>query len=307
LRTIQEHSLSLDSSLIEQGMNSSGAVLLRNALAASLSLSVPITVVFEHPAPNLLAEHLLTLLDDPSQHTSKLLQQVQQDIKQINSEIDLSSTSTPPLPSPDSVRMILFTGATGFVGCHILEELLRRTHATVHCVVRASDDRTAHERVMTKLRSQLCWTQEAESRVVAHAGNLSLPNLGISQLSFFDNVDAIYHVGAVVNWVLPYSQMRENVTGGAEIIKMIVRSGRKIPLHLISTISAVYVDVVMKGGQMVEGFGGYPISKWAGEQVAVHARSQGLPVTIFRYFFSFFSFVCCQHSIGNTLVPDYLL
>lgn len=285
LRTIQEHTISLDSSLINQGMNSPGAVLLRNALTASLSLSIPITIVFEHPVPDLLAEHLLTLLADPSQHASKLLTQVQQDIIQISSEIDLSKTSTPSLPTPESVRTILFTGATGFVGCHLIAELLRTTHARIHCVVRASDDNTAHERVMSKLRSQLCWMQEAETRIIAHAGNLSALNLGISQgsLSFFESVDVIYHVGAVVNWILPYSQMRENITGGAEIIKMIAHSGRKIPFHLISTISAVYVDVVVKGGQMVEGFGGYPLSKWAGEQVAIHARAQGLPVTIFRY------------------------
>ena len=286
LKEVKEHNISLASSLIEQGMNSSGSVLLRNALATSLSLPLPITVVFEYAAPESLADHLLSLLqDDPSQQTKKLLEQVQEDIRKVCSEIDLHAAASLPLPTRENSRKILFTGATGYVGCHLVSELLRTTHATIHCVVRAQDDKTAHERVLAKLRSQLCWTQDAETRIVGHAGNLSAPNLGLSvqALGFFESVDAVYHVGAVVNWVLPYSQMRENVTGGAEIIKMIAKSGRKIPFHLISTISAFSVDVVMKGGEMMEGFGGYPLSKWAGEQVAVYARTQGLPVTIYRY------------------------
>jgi hypothetical protein len=262
LKSVTESTIDLHTSIIEQGVNSSGAVLLRSALSSSLSIALPITLVFEHPAPELLADHLLTLLSEhPKKHFEELFAQAQQDIKQISSEIDLGKASSHSLPTPDCLRAILFTGATGFVGCHMLAELLRITHATIHCVVRASDDHVAHERVMTKLKSQLCWTQDAETRVVAHAGNLSAPNLGIMQqdLAFFEKVDAVYHVGAVVNFVLPYSQMRENVTGVAEIIKMIAQNERKIPFHLVSTLAATSVDVVIKGGKMMEGMGGYPL------------------------------------------------
>eukprot|EP00026_Physarum_polycephalum_P001271 Phypoly_transcript_01272.p1 GENE.Phypoly_transcript_01272~~Phypoly_transcript_01272.p1 ORF type:complete len:964 (-),score=156.58 Phypoly_transcript_01272:440-3331(-) len=305
LKSASDSKINLRSSILDQGINSSGAVLLRSALSSSLSLSLPITLVFEHPAPESLAEHVLLLMrEDPTQISPKILAQAKHDIQKIASEMDLSKLSSHPLPTRDNARAILLTGATGFVGCHMLAELLRVTRAEIHCVVRASDDRAAHERVMAKLKAQLCWTQDAETRVVAHAGNLSAPNLGTAQESyaFFQRVDAIYHVGAVVNWVLPYSQMRENVTSGAEMIKMIARNGRKIPFHVISTIGATFIDVTMRGGKMMEGMGGYLLSKWAGDQVALHARSQGLPVTIFRL-----PFVSPDSSTGAANLEDELV
>eukprot|EP00026_Physarum_polycephalum_P001758 Phypoly_transcript_01760.p1 GENE.Phypoly_transcript_01760~~Phypoly_transcript_01760.p1 ORF type:complete len:1028 (+),score=179.03 Phypoly_transcript_01760:70-3153(+) len=282
---------SLTTSLTEQGMNSSGAILLRNSLAASLALTLPVTVVYEHPIPELLAEHLCSLLDPSSAQSTDLLSEVEQEVKTIASELQLDKLPLAPLPTLDSIKSIFLTGATGFVGCHMVSALLRTTHATLHCVVRAQDDNTARARVMETLRTQLCWTQEVEKRVVVYAGDLSKPLLGIAETklaSFIPTIEAVYHVGAKVNWVLPYASMRENVTGGAEILKLLAKYGRKVPFHLISTIGANFVDMmiaqraagVKSEGQ--KGFGGYALSKWAGEQVLVHARAQGLPSTIFR-------------------------
>lgn len=243
--------IDLNNSLIEQGIKSSGAVLLRNALSTSLSLSLSVSTVFEHPVPNLLADHLLSLLENPQAHNNEEIPQIQQEIAQLISEMNFPDISDLPAlyPTRDGVRHILVTGATGFVGSHLLVELLRTTRATIHCVVRAPDDRTAHARVMDKLREMLCWTPHAESRVVAHAGDLVAPNLGIpvENRAFFEKLELVYHLAAVVNWVLPYSQMRENFTGVAELIKMIGKSGKKILLHFISTASAVNVDFIQKG------------------------------------------------------------
>ena len=42
---------------------------------------------------------------------------------------------------------VFLTGATGFVGAHLLDQLLRQTRARVVCLVRARDEAQAMERI----------------------------------------------------------------------------------------------------------------------------------------------------------------
>lgn len=273
-----DHSLNLNS----QGVNSSGAVAIRNALIDSLSIPLPITLVFEHNTLEALSEHIVSILKGSS--STDLLEQVQSDVDNFKAEIDLSNTNPCSFPSPIAIKSILLTGATGFVGSHLLAQLIISTQATIHCIIRAKDAIQAKERVIGKMKDQQCWTPEAEVRVVAHVGDLLLPNIGLSpsSLSILASIDFVYHAGAVVNWVLPYSQMKENVKGGIEIVRMLSERGRRVPFHFISSIGSFAVDMAKKEGKDVIGLGGYPLSKWAAEQVLGYTRSKGLPVTIFR-------------------------
>lgn len=94
---------------------------------------------------------------------------------------------------------------------------------------------------------QLCWNEKYKERIVPHVGDLSLPSLGISSqnmhkfLQILASVECVLHVGALVNWILPYSQLREtNVFGTSEILKLISATNQKIPFHFISTIGVTY-------------------------------------------------------------------
>jgi hypothetical protein len=50
-------------------------------------------------------------------------------------------------PHPRSPRTVLLTGATGFLGAHLLADLCEHTAATIHCVVRARDEPEARQRL----------------------------------------------------------------------------------------------------------------------------------------------------------------
>src|ERR1022692_2575501 len=48
-----------------------------------------------------------------------------------------------PASCPGALKAVLLTGATGFLGAHLLNELYRRTPATIYCLVRSQDSQDA--------------------------------------------------------------------------------------------------------------------------------------------------------------------
>ena len=86
-------------------------------------------------------------------------------------------------------RTILLTGATGFLGSALLEELLDTSDATVLCLVRPAS--------APLKRSQT-------DRIRTIAGDLSHPLLGLSESRYHElagEVDAVCHAAAAVNWI----------------------------------------------------------------------------------------------------------
>ncbi len=194
------------------------------------------------------------------------------------------------------ISQIFLTGATGFLGSHLVAELLARTGARIHCLVRASDDASAFERLRQSLVDREIWREEHAGRLLAIAGDLAEPRFGLSEEAFralAQRVDLVYHCGAWVNFNYPYKLLKPaNVLGTVEALRL-AALGRAKPLHFISSIAAtpegdygfrehpvVYED---EDSDSVEGlFGGYGETKWVCERLIRIARSRGLPVTIYR-------------------------
>jgi hypothetical protein len=66
----------------QSGLDSLGAVELRDAIASKLSLNLPATVVFNYPTPAALAAHVGALLEQ--RHTTVTVQQQQQHPAQLD-------------------------------------------------------------------------------------------------------------------------------------------------------------------------------------------------------------------------------
>ena len=128
--------------------------------------------------------------------------------------------------------------ATSHERSNVLVELLQRTAATVHCLVRVGNDFKKSSRISdevqyarARLRQnlerynlfKLCDPMRIYPVVV---GDLAQPNLGMSASAFQslgERVDAIYHCGAYVHSLYPYSKLRNaNVCGTIEILRLAV-------------------------------------------------------------------------------------
>ncbi|SFR29124.1 amino acid adenylation domain-containing protein/thioester reductase domain-containing protein [Lentzea waywayandensis] len=187
-------------------------------------------------------------------------------------------------------RHILFTGATGYLGAFLLAELLVAGDATVHCLVRAEDETAARKRLEDCLRDYQIWEESFRDRIVVVPGSLDQPGLGISPESYerlARQVDVIYHCGAQVNFVFPYSALRRvNVLGTKEILRLACRTRSKA-VHHMSTLDVllhgterdVREDTVIAPSEVV---GGYDQSKWVAEQLVAAAGARGLPVVRYR-------------------------
>src|SRR5262249_26737337 len=153
-----------------------------------------------------------------------------------------------PGPGLEPPEIVLLTGATGFVGAFLCAALLSTTRATVLCLVRAGNAAEGMERVRAALDSYgLSGLGLERLRVVT--GDLAQPLLGLADAEFAglaEQVDAIYHCGAWVNFVRPYRALKAtNVSGTEEILRLATRHKLK-PVHYISTL-AVLAGAVLRG------------------------------------------------------------
>jgi amino acid adenylation domain-containing protein/thioester reductase-like protein len=210
-------------------------------------------------------------------------------------DVRIRRDGAPSRPRPDwrSPREILLTGATGFLGAHLLRELLAATDARVRCLVRARDEAEALDR-LAQAAARYELPEPTGGRVVPLPGDLAQPGLGLTDAQFRAlgrDVDIIYHAGALVNFIYPYQELRAaNVAGTREVIRL-AGEYRGIPVHFVST-TAVLAGLGVEGVHEVTedtplGYPeqlrmGYVETKYVAEELLRNASRAGLPVAIYR-------------------------
>jgi fatty acid CoA ligase FadD9 len=235
--------------------------------------------------------------------------------------------NAPSLAAPSAqVRTVLLTGATGFLGRYLALEWLERmdlVDGKVICLVRAKSDEEARTRLDKIFDSGdpklLAHYQElAADHLEVIAGDKGEADLGLDAQTWrrlADTVDLIVDPAALVNHVLPYSQLfGPNALGTAELIRLALTTKQK-PYVYTSTIavggqiepSRFTEDADIRISSATRNTGdsyanGYANSKWAGEVLLREAHDLcGLPVAVFR----------CDMILADTTyagqlnVPDY--
>ncbi|MFI7413891.1 thioester reductase domain-containing protein [Streptomyces sp. NPDC049627] len=216
-----------------------------------------------------------------------------QDLTQILADLALADrlpfTAAPdPLPP----RRVLLTGATGFLGSHMLLDLLRHSDAHVHCLVRAADEGAAVARLGEALKSySMPWSSEVRRRITVLPGDIREPRLGLSDdvwHTLAQELDSVVSVAAAVDFLRGYQSLRAGNVLGALTLAELAATGRPKPLHHISSI-AVFNEVGIASmgeddplAHIDRLVAGYDQTKWAAEVALRRARDHGLIVTALR-------------------------
>lgn len=196
-------------------------------------------------------------------------------------------------------RYIFLTGATGFVGSHLLQDLLHSTDAHIYCLVRSQS--AVHGWIKlhdTLAHNCIFLSDEHLARVHVLAGDLAEPWFGLprdtwQRISY--HTDIVYHCAGAVNLAQPYSCMkRDNVLGLREMIRFAANVRTK-PLVLLSALSVYSWDYLHTGKRVMReddsiddnlpaviSDSGFVRSKWVMEKMADLAAAQGLPLMTFR-------------------------
>ncbi|MBD2781750.1 thioester reductase domain-containing protein [Xenorhabdus szentirmaii] len=191
---------------------------------------------------------------------------------------------------PDTV---LLTGATGYLGLHLLEELLKQTSARIICLCRASDAEHARDRIKAGFDNYQIDVGNGLARVDFVIGDLGQPRFGLLPEVWellAENVDVIYHNGALVNFIYPYSALKSINVDGTRTALELASTARLKHFHYVSSVNALfatesprpYMEDDRAMSESVRDPSGYSGSKWVSEGIINIARKRGMPVSIYR-------------------------
>ena len=176
-------------------------------------------------------------------------------------------------------RMLLLTGATGFVGMEVLARFLDRTDQPVLALVRARDDEAAAERLRGVAATLYGDPDAHRERLIPLRGDLEQETPALP-----GDVSSVFHCAASVSFTLGLAESRAiNVEGTRRMLELASRLPR---LERFSYMSTAYVAGTHAGVfgeddlEVGQGFrNAYERSKFEAERLV---RSSRLPTQVLR-------------------------
>lgn len=191
-------------------------------------------------------------------------------------------------------KVVLITGATGFLGTQIIQRLLKDTNYKIVTLVRGKDKETAINRV-----SRAWWEfhelinvikKEDTDRILVLNGDITKKQLGLNKADYENlvlDLTHIIHTAADLRLNAPLDELRKNnVEGTSNVIELAHKVHDDHGLTRFSHVSTAYVAGGRKGlireDSLSDGSGflsNYEKSKFESE---LQVKNSGLPVSIFR-------------------------
>jgi amino acid adenylation domain-containing protein/thioester reductase-like protein len=274
-RLLQLHHIGRDDNFFRLGGNSILAVRMQAEARQTLGIEFAMSAFYRSPT-------IATLVAGQQENMIQLA------IADAATPLSIDNPA-PPCSVPLPVRTMLLTGATGFLGIYLLDELVRQVDKVI-CLQRC--DRAAAGEEALRRKAREAGLAIDFSRVEVISSDLASPGLGLDSVQWHrlaEEVDAILHCGAFVHHLHGYAEMKQANVGGTENLLRLALTQRQKPLCFISTMS---VPAMQEGATSIEERvknahpqmdNGYLLTKWVGEQrVAECARRFGLPAIVAR-------------------------
>ncbi|MBR6094197.1 MAG: AMP-binding protein [Lachnospiraceae bacterium] len=246
-----------------------------SALEFATIIGVPAQDIYEFPTVELLEENLLNGSSKTESESAKV------DVNALlNHNRDIIVDSQP--------QCVLLTGATGFLGAHILRELLNKNLKVV-CLVRNVD------KLRPTLKSYFPKDYEKFSYKVVK-GDIELEKFGLTNEEYeilCNKVDMVFHVAANVHHAGHYEDFeRSNVIGTQHVIDFCMDANAILQHTSTASINGAGTVVQSNPNAKFDEFtldigqqytqNVYIHSKYKSEERVLIARENGLKANIFR-------------------------
>eukprot|EP01133_Synstelium_polycarpum_P014262 gene14262-16835_t len=274
--------------LLALGLNSIGSIRLVQ-VCRSLGIDLTPKVIHQHKT----IANIAKAIRQPS-HTSELSDQTATVayLTDRANKLMVSKTHSSAMPrdTPTS-PCILITGATGFLGSHILYELAKSpAFSETRIILLQRDPATSMRSIYTQLSYHADpIVHTLSDRIQVVKGDVSLPNLGLDSANLtmlLNSVTMVIHSAARVDMSASLEDLeRDNVMGLLHILDFIQPT---VHLHYLSTMS------VLLSRQDDDIYGSYAQSKWMCEYILQQHRH--ISLTIHRP-----AMICRHSSLGGTI------
>ncbi|MFP3918203.1 amino acid adenylation domain-containing protein [Lysinibacillus telephonicus] len=207
-----------------------------------------------------------------------------------------SALSINPKVKPLPMNKVLLTGATGFLGSHVLYELLVKTNAHIYCLIRQNSNMSLDKKLKDSMQF---YFGEAiipllEKRVTVIQGDLSKQSLNLSSediSTLSEEIDAVIHCGADVRHFGAADHFHNVNIEGTRYLLELAKRREGVHFHHVSTIG-IPEELAVSQWDYYEEHGDfdynvtlgnvYNQSKLEAEKLVKNAILDGIPVSIYR-------------------------
>lgn len=187
--------------------------------------------IFDHPTLRELSEYI-------EKGNLQTVSYKTMDFSKANLSVSKNNRGVNVIPEKEEIGNVLLTGATGYLGVHILANFLENNGGLAYCLVRGTDIEDSTKRLDDLLRFYFDGRYQKE-RIKVICADLQKDNFGMDQQEYLDmmgKVHTVIHAAAIVKHYGSYEYFDEvNVGTTRRLIKFCMEAGSRL-IH-ISTLS----------------------------------------------------------------------
>ena len=193
--------------------------------------------VFDHPTPRLLAQFVGGGIKAKIEETDKEVESF--DYSGINAILQHNNAQMFLKGVPQQLGDVLLTGATGFLGIHLLRELIDSDATTITCLVRGKDSQAATRRLKNLLfyYFENSFSPLFDKRIFVVNGDVT------SKIDPGRHIDTVFNSAANVKHFSKGTDIEDvNVGGARRCVEFCLHTGARL-VHISTTsVGEIWID-----------------------------------------------------------------
>ena len=283
-KVLKQENISIDDNIFELGGDSLSIISIQSMLYKN-NIKVKSQVLFENPTIRSTSDFISSNIQKEQTEEIDISKPISYSLEEINEKNEIP-------------KNILLTGSTGFLGSHILAEILNKyDKVNVYCLVRSKPHKTNEERLKEILNYYFGEKYDLliGTRIIPLEGDLARERLGIKPdlyKELLEKIDTVINVASLVKHFGDYNLFyNSNVLSAINIIQFAREANASINHISTTSVSGNFLvknDIVYDYTENDFYIGQnykdnvYVRTKFEAENEMFKAMNEGMNINIFR-------------------------